>query len=569
MRIDGYIDVTKGEIIAMGDFLSQLEDKAISFEYFGKNDIATGIELKDIVDNKEFYFKLIDEYPLTGINDLQDYCIYLIYDKFSKYEEMIPLLAKEEYKECIRKLTDTVRIIVESVKTADVIKFINGNISDIFESDLKIIGIKHVTLDLIAKYKGGISEDTYRWLCKDYDYLLLDRFEEFESIFEKYTDLFDGIFKTGKYQEIDSLREETIFNIFTSIYRKTNSPLKITVNRVVTVLSNDILELCENATLENVMFVERTLRRFYSCLVKMESPIANSFVSVKKRVEALLNESLKKNGQVFKYEIPTGQIIDEWKKQREWEVRMITLTHEKVVDDKGKLRLRSRMEIEDNAEKSIMDMVSTNIPKDDYYTFELQQRLSIIESIEVGTLISLMRNYDTYCELMNMLMSVTRFISEKLECSEEQLDFDLKILDSHLQMCMSAEEKAKETAKETDIALCYGASMFLCALIDKLLRILYVHIAGVNQYIAVDKVTLGNTLNPNNKLMRDFFGEKHIRHLAFILSKDGIKERTIGYNRRNSLAHWTINPNTVTTSLVAELVWMFIDVMNTIFIHFL
>ena len=547
----------------MNDFFSKLKDKCISFEYFGDNDIATGLELKMIIENEDYFKHLYEDYPMEGVASFEDYCVYLIYSKFALYKGMVPMLAKDEYKEIISNFSDEAKTRIEAVNNGDVIRFINSHISEIFESELEIIGIKHVTLDLIAKFKNGISEETYLWLCDNYDYLLLDRFESFESIFEKYSYLFDGIFKTGKYQEIKSLREETIFNIFSRIYQKESSPLRQTVNRVVTVLAEDILEMCKNADENNVIFVDRTLRRFYASLVKMKSPLANNFVAVKKKMTALLNESLKRNGVAFQYEIPTGQIVELWKKQEKWEVRMVTLTHVADSSEEGELQFHSRLEVEESPEKSLMDMVSTNMNRDDYYTLSLQEKLSIIRAIESGTFQTLMYDRENYVELLNMIMSVMMFINEQFGCDEERLDLDVKILDSYLQMCMAE----ADVARETDIALCYGASMFLCALIDKLMRILYVNIAGVDQYIAIDKLTIGQTLNPNDQIMKDYFGEKHLRHLAFFLSKDGIKERNIGFNYRNSLAHWTIDANAVTKGLVAQLLWLFVDVLNTIFIH--
>ena len=549
----------------MNDFLKRIKGKCLSFEYFGNGDIATGVEIKSIIKNVDYFKQLYEDFPLVNLSSFEDYCIYLIYRKFALYKDIIPMLAKDEYKVIIDEFSDVAKAKIEAVNIGDVIRFINDHIGEIFETELEITGIKHVTLDLIAKYKNGISEEAYMWLCSSYDYLLLNRFENFESIFEKYPDLFDSIFTTGKYQEINKLREETVFNIFSRIYQKKCSPLRPTVDRVVSVLTKDILEMCENANENNAMIVNRTFQRFYTCLTKIKSPIVNIFVPVKKKMELLLNESLKNNGIEFKYEIPTSQIIELWEKQEQWEVRMITLTHAGKVLENGNITLHSRIEVEGDSEKNWIDMIATNMNNDEYYTFSLQEKLSIIATIESGTFLALMQKRETYSELINMVMSVIMFVSEQFGCDEERLDLDVKILDSYLQMCMV---ETKEL-RETDIALCYGASMFICALIDKIMRILYVNEAGVDQYIDIEKLSLGQTLNPHDQIMKDYFGEKHIKHLAFFLNKDGVKERNIGFNYRNSLAHWTIDPNEVNKGLVAQLMWLFTDIINTIIIHFL
>ena len=64
----------------------------------------------------------------------------------------------------------------------------------------------------------------------------------------------------------------------------------------------------------------------------------------------------------------------------------------------------------------------------------------------------------------------------------------------------------------------------------------------------------------------DYFCKKHIRHLAYFWNRDGEKEREIGLDYRNSLAHWEIKPDEVSIPLVAHLMWLFIDIVNTIYI---
>ena len=56
----------------------------MSFEYFGANDIATAMEIKDIVEQPNYYNELMQKYPLKDVNSLEDYCIYMIYYKFAK-----------------------------------------------------------------------------------------------------------------------------------------------------------------------------------------------------------------------------------------------------------------------------------------------------------------------------------------------------------------------------------------------------------------------------------------------------------------------------------------------------
>ena len=546
----------------MSTFLNMIKDKCISFEYFGIGDSATEIEIKEIIENQVFYRTMLDECKqIEGIGTMEDYYKYFICLKYSQFQELVPMLAKDEFKKIINDFSIEASTAVQKINNGEVIKFINTNINEIFESKVEVIGIEEVTLNYIEKFKNGISEEAYKWLVFHYDYLLLDRFESFETIFEKYPYLFEQIFKTGHYEEVRSLREETVFDIFSRVYRKEKSPLKKTVDRVVPILVEDIFQLCSKATKDNVFFIERTVRRFIKCLNDIKSSYVNQFVEPLKTIELLLNESVKENGYHSKYEIPMGEIINLWKKQKEWEKRFISLTHDWLVKYDGKIKFKSRLEVDTNGKNGFLDEICSNSNSDDYYTRSLQDKLNIVSAIETATILSIMQDEGMYSELIGMLMSVMDFISNRFNCGIENFEKDIKILDKHLQMSM----QANDYDADTQIALCYGASMFICALIDKLMKSLYLYVVGVEKYISIDKVTLGQTLNPNDTFMRAYLGEKHIRHLAYFLSKDGERERVIGYNHRNSLAHWTINPDSVSISLVGQLMWLFIDVVNTIF----
>ena len=303
------------------------------------------------------------------------------------------------------------------------------------------------------------------------------------------------------------------------------------------------------------------MKRFVKCLNDIKSPYVNQFNEPLKIIESLLYESVKENGHHTKFKILTDEIVDLWKKQKEWEKRFISLSHDWLVQDDGKIMFKSRLEVDANGKKRFFDKICSNSNCDDYYTRSFQDKLNNVSAIETGTILYIMQDANMYSELMGMLMSVMEFISDRFNCGIENFEKDIKILDKHLQMSM----QANDYDADTQIALCYGASMFICALIDKFMKSLYLYVVGVEKYVSIDKVTLGQTLNPNDTFMRAYLGEKHIRHLAYFLCKDGERERIIGYNYRNSLAHWTINPDSVSISLVGQLMWLFIDVVNTIF----
>ena len=112
--------------------------------------------------------------------------------------------------------------------------------------------------------------------------------------------------------------------------------------------------------------------------------------------------------------------------------------------------------------------------------------------------------------------------------------------------------------------MCYGASMYTCALSEKLLRLLYLHLARDELYIPINKATIGELLVVNNSYLVDIFGENHIKNLSFFLQRT--PPSNIGQNIRNSLAHWAnVSTEAMTPVLVAKMLWIFTDILNTVF----
>lgn len=115
--------------------------------------------------------------------------------------------------------------------------------------------------------------------------------------------------------------------------------------------------------------------------------------------------------------------------------------------------------------------------------------------------------------------------------------------------------------------LCYGAAMFICALVEKLLRTFYIYLLKDKMYVPLSSATLGTLLSSNNQEMLTIFGEDHLKNLSFFFSTIGDKK--IGMNYRNSLAHWVgVKDRDLNSMLVAKLFYLYTDIINTIFWHF-
>lgn len=142
------------------------------------------------------------------------------------------------------------------------------------------------------------------------------------------------------------------------------------------------------------------------------------------------------------------------------------------------------------------------------------------------------------------------------------LQYPLNGIDMLINMLRLISElmKVDKTIVQTQ---CYGAAMFACALIEKVMRIAYQRIAKNDKYIPIEKATLGEMLSTNNPYFVAIFGEYHLKNLSYYLTH--IPPEKIGRNYRNALAHWAdITVDTLEPFLVYKLLWLLCDVMVTL-----
>ena len=542
-------------------FQEQLKDRHIhlSTRYYGPDDLATGWEIRGIVENQDLFGNLYEQYPLVALDTLDDYFLYLFSRKISAMSDVIPLLLQDDHKAIVSQLIDNAAKALDSIPYGMLVKYINNHIEEIFDAEESSPDIRYSTLDLIASLANGISESTFAFLCRKYGFLLLDRFDSFEKTFEKYPHLFSAMFPTGSLNEVEGFRFETILGIFAHIWNKDHSNLKETVERILPVLCSDAEKLADVKEYRSVMANERTLARMFAFLNTIKHPKANSFRVLHERVEKQLEEGLEENGQEFSYEIPVGEILARYRKQNHWELRLLSITHFGKRTTEG-ATFYSQLSKDEKIKSSLMDLVSTNIPTDEYYTLSRQQMLSLTSSIGEATLLGITRDNELFKDYLSSLYSAIGFISETLKCEDEKLQEDIIILGNMLNLVMSNCDKGEDIL----IPFCYSACMFLCALSEKLLRVTYIALINGEKYISIDHIALGQLLNKDNNELKSVFGEIHIKNLAFFFLHVG--EKRVGYNYRNSLAHWkSIDKKAICPQLVLRLLYLFTDIINTVF----
>lgn len=111
--------------------------------------------------------------------------------------------------------------------------------------------------------------------------------------------------------------------------------------------------------------------------------------------------------------------------------------------------------------------------------------------------------------------------------------------------------------------------MLVCALSEKILKIVYEDLTMDVKYISTDSLEFGSLLNSNNKEnpLVPIFGANHLKHLAFFLCKVG--NNRVGCGMRNSLAHLSDDiEDRLDDQFMSRLLWIFTDILNTTFWHY-
>ena len=545
----------------MNNIITELKNRKIrvSLHLHDDKDLANGWEIKAIIDNSDLFLDISNLYPLMSIEQTCDLYEYFLLLKISQMSNLIPAIVSEEHKTVFSKIVNEAKKTTDNIDIGHVIKYVNKNYESIFNDEKEMIELKEASINFLTKYVNGISKNVIEYLCDNQKCLLIDRFSHFEKIFENDKELAEKMFPTGELCKIDPYRLDETLRIWTHELNKNKSFLKDVVEKNIPKLYEDICNLSATITIDNVIREEATIRKFYEFLRKIKSPLANDFKKIAKNVEELLSQNIQTKGKKFTYEIPVEKILEEIKTQTSWLTKLTIITHE--VKKKGsKLEIISRLSFKKDSDSVIMDLVSTNVATDDYYTLSHQQNLSIVSSIGIATISGILY-HNMLDELTEWLKLSLHSIDKQLNSFDSNFDEDIKLLHESL------ENMVKSNDESIIRYTCYGASMFICALIEKILRGLYFYLASDKQYIPVEKATLGELFNENNEEMVSVFGIEHIKNISFFLQRNGING--IGYNYRNRLAHWTnIQYKELSPSLVSFLLWILVDVINTAYWHF-
>ena len=547
----------------MFNLLKELEKNKIFFpvEYFGLNDFGTFWDIKTVLENKEVFQNYLASKSLQNIESINDYLDYLYLKKLAAFHGMIFTIRNEEDQQIVKDISCAAKLQLENIKNGDIIRFINKSYREIFKEENHIHLLPQITLDLMVPFQSGISNEVFDYLAKNYNYLLLERYNNFQKRFEKDSSLFNLLFHKKNLEEMRELRLDCVFPIFIVIWRSNNESLKKIITPIIENVIADTESLIKKDTSvdsRDILVTNQIFRQVYDLIKQIEHPKVNMFKAHYNLLEQRLHDHLKSHGQVFSYEIPTEEILKRLKKCPNWQVQMLSLTHT-ISKEESTLNCVSRLAFSSKGKQNLIDLVSSNIPGDDYFTYSHQNWLRINMSVGAATIHAIWHDQELYPNFIQWYISFLSFISEQVGCTEN-LEEDIQILTAMLQPVVLSDDKDKVVLKP----LCYGAGIFICAMMEKVLRSFYIYLLENKIYVPLTSVTLGSLLSCQNQEMVDVFGEDHLKNISYFINTVGDKK--VGWNIRNSLAHWVgMNATNLNSTLVAQLFYLYTDIVNTLF----
>ena len=462
-------------------------------------------------------------------------------------------------------MTTDAKATKANISKKDLIKFINSSYQTLLthvNDDYGVTDVCESTIDLIAEYLRGIIADVKKYICQNMGHIVINRFDDFEQILIDNPDLFDDLFQRYSLSQIQKYGMRNTLNVITHLYKKKGAPLQNKADSLIRSVSNDVEALFKTLNTNNVMGNDITIREYIKFLRKIQHIDANRFESIQHDLDKLLHQAIIQNGHTFSTKLPADEIKALITSDKPLFERMILLTQ--TFDDETK-KYRGAFDLPPNNDGSLIDMVSTNIPTNEYFTFSHQKYLETILLIGELSIHFILSDNKLFNEYLGGYNELIKKIAEDTHGDTDELTSDFSLL---IQMLSNIFCLQKDTNETIVHSLCYGAAVFICAFSEKILRLCYFEEMKDFEYIPLNKATIGTLLSDNNAAMVKILGKYQIKHLNFFLGQD--KDGLVGKSYRNRLAHWNeFNQNLLTPQLICKLFYLLTCIITSVILYYL
>ena len=502
--------------------------------------------------SKEFFDSLYAMLQLSKVDNIRDYHFFLLIRKLSKMLKLVPKIkhknnSDQNIAEFLRSITKAAKLYKQTRDMA--ISYLILKKDYIFSENQPDCELKSDSLDFIIECKREIDDyPLYKYLCQECSHLIISRFDELSYVFNKYNDLFFELFPSGHIDLQNMAEAQAVLKIWAKEYCKENSQFRQSAKKYAAALYQDAEALGERLSFDNVIEIAPLIEAIGSFLNEVQSPKANCFSKYEGKTENLKRKCFYHNVKIF-MGISKIPHIEMWKASLDQ--KLLDLTHFiNAVSNENK----SYLSLIKDASNTYGDCGNSS-------SFRTADSLECYKTILFFELLGDKAALDDYSSFVSRAV---HDVSVKISQEKGELEKDAVLL---LGMLRSAAGNINEPGLEQEIS-CYSASVFLCSLTDKLLRLFYLSLKKDKKYIPAGKTTLGRLLNNKDEDLEKAFDSDHQLGLAyFLVTVTGIQ---VGKNYRNSLAHWAsgMSPEDMNPILTASLLWIFTDVLNSVHLYF-
>ena len=472
------------------NFLKEQKASA-SLTYYGKDDMATVYQIKVLVDHEqeinEYYNK-----KSFDINNIDDYIDFLFVDMYSKLSEIIPLV-RDDIKDKVQIEVNYLNDIRKKYRDSDCNKYIKNNfgtvlnIESLKKYDLRAYEIIDITLNYIKDNFKVFKENKniYEYIVENYAYKIFYNFNEYRKIFDKYPEFYNILFseeilKGQMYTKISHLEDA-----LKVIKIKDIELYNDTINLILKIIK----ERSFNTNLEKVMYTFNDIKATRKLFEKIGEKSYIEIYNEEKKQEIILDEYIHKNGHKSSFEINIKDFVSVYEnKEINWEIKSLMITHGRY---NKKMVSRFESVLSKKREKNLIDLVSTNIPTNEYFTYSIQNELSIMMMFGKLMIQYMLFEDDRFEELMNYLFAGIANYTEKFNIDIPNIEDDFNMISFTLKNLVN-ENKRKEKDKLIIQLWNYNAIHLIVGVFEKIIRELYYKNVQMKKYVPKEKLTLEN-----------------------------------------------------------------------------
>lgn len=515
------------------NFLKEQKASA-SLTYYGKDDMATGYQIKVLVDHEQEINEYYNEKSFD-INNIDDYIDFLFVDMYSKLSEIIPLV-RDDIKDKVQIEVNYLNDIRKKYKYSDCNKYIKHNfdtvlnIESLKKYDLRAYEIVDITLNYIKDNFKIFKENKniYEYIVKNYAYKIFYHFNEYRNIFDKYPEFYNILFseeilKGQMYTKISHLEDA-----LKAIKIKDIELYNNTINLILKIIE----ERSFNTNLEKVMYTFNDVKATRKLFEKIGEKAYVEIYNEEKKQEIILDEYIHKNGHKSSFEINIKDFVSVYEnKEINWEIKSLMITHGRY---NKKMVSRFESILSKKREKNLIDLVSTNIPTNEYFTYSIQNELSIMMMFGKLMIRYMLFEDDRFDDLMNYLFAGIANYTEKFNINISNIEDDFNMISFTLKNLVN-ESKRKEKDELIVQLWNYNAIHLIVGIFEKIIRELYYENVQMKKYVPKEKLTLENIFKAEE--LDDMLGQANKKAFQYFLTSDNF----VGNNLRNDICHYNNN----------------------------